>query len=187
MFIFSRRSCLPVVRVAAYACLAVVCLLAFVAAAPIPTLTRSAATPAVSTTPSFTFSVVLSEPVSGLSAASFAVDVGHLVEETRSLSGSGSEYELSVTVQGGHYGACPTGFTGSYVDGRLMCGKSVEYDGSWDQHRSSCSPFALAAPQSTGELEFFAGLRGRVANMYWYVVLGVYSVLVCCSDAVPSW
>ena len=115
------------------------------------------------------YAVTFPAAVTGLVAGDFVVGAGGLVVSSTVLAGSGTAWELTVSVGGGVYGGCPRGFTrGAASSGATVCGRAVEDVGSWALSSSRCAPHSLAVSiSSAADLAFAAGLRGSVFEEYW--------------------
>lgn len=134
-------------------------------AVPLPTITHIAGD---SADPVQRFSVTFTEPVAGLRASDFTIDVGRASVAHVDVVGSGTAYTLSVTLHVGGVRGCPSGYTAgpSYLG---WCGRSVAAAGR-DDANDACAPYTLASVLSPKHMSA-AGVTAsaRTASGYWYV------------------
>ena len=103
-------------------------------------------------------------------AGDFDVAVGAAAALSRTLSGSGVSWELSIVVDSGSVNSmdCPFGYTQS-TNGQ-WCGRVLRYETDWDTANAACAPYALASVLSSEQHEFVAGLQDWLFEPHWYVL-----------------
>ena len=143
--------------------------LSLVHSPPVPTLARSSGQQLVAVDDVVVFDISFSSPVTSVAASDFFVRVDGGAVLLRSLSGGGTQWALSLTLDPGavHGHACPPGY--EQLPTTSMCVRVLETAAAWPQQRALCQPYDLASIHSEEEHNFIASLRSAPVEDYWCV------------------
>lgn len=142
-------------------------------APPVPALSLEAGQAATTTVPAAVFAVVLDHPITGLRSTHFDITKPPTLSVTRTLTGSGDSYTLSLTFDTlGCARKCPAGYFASNAgtpSEDMFCVREVDDYMTATEAKAACSPYTLASPTDEQHAAAIQNAITYVGEAYWYV------------------